>query len=108
MKRLLSLLLTAAWWGDGTRVRRVSTFLTELAESGLVRTDGWESAPEDVAGDAALTVTPGDAPALAAAIARALGEDAARLRGAGPARAAGYTWEATATRTVEVWGLACA
>lgn len=66
------------------------------------------SAPEEVAGDAALTVAPGDAPALAAAIGRALGEDAARLRGAGPARAAGYTWEATATRTVEVWRRACA
>lgn len=66
------------------------------------------SAPEEIAGDAALTVTPGDAAALAAAIARALGEDAERLRRDGPTRAAGYTWEATATRTVEVWGLACA
>lgn len=66
------------------------------------------SAPEEIAGGAALTVAPGDAEALAAAIGRALGEDAARLRDAGPARAAAYTWEATATRTVEVWGLACA
>ena len=66
------------------------------------------SAPEEVAGDAALLVAPRDAGALAAAIARALGDDADRLRRAGPARAAGYTWEATATRTVEVWGLACA
>ncbi|WP_456824879.1 ATP-dependent DNA helicase [Cellulomonas sp. P5_E12] len=41
------LLLTAAWWGDGTRVRKVSTFLTELAEAGLVETGGWESAPDD-------------------------------------------------------------
>jgi glycosyltransferase involved in cell wall biosynthesis len=66
------------------------------------------SAPEEIAGDAALTVAPGDAPALAAAITGALGEDAARLRRDGPVRAAGYTWEATATRTVDVWGLACA
>ena len=41
------LLLTAAWWGDGTRARKVSTFLTELAEAGLVESGGWESAPED-------------------------------------------------------------
>lgn len=39
------LLLTAAWWGDGTRVRKVSTFLTELAEAGLVETGGWDKAP---------------------------------------------------------------
>ncbi|MET0787952.1 MAG: ATP-dependent DNA helicase [Cellulomonas sp.] len=39
------LLLTAAWWGDGTRVRKVSTFLTELAEAGLVETGGWDEAP---------------------------------------------------------------
>jgi glycosyltransferase involved in cell wall biosynthesis len=65
------------------------------------------SAPEEVAGDAALTVAPGDAEALAAAIGRALGEDAARLRAAGPARAARYTWEDTASRTVEVWRRAC-
>lgn len=65
------------------------------------------SAPEEVAGDAALLVPPGDDRALAAALARALGEDAERLRRAGPARAAGYTWEATATGTVAVWRLAC-
>lgn len=66
------------------------------------------SAPEEVAGDAALTVAPRDAGALAAAIGRALGEDGPRLRAAGPARAAGYTWEATASGTVEVWRRACA
>jgi glycosyltransferase involved in cell wall biosynthesis len=66
------------------------------------------SAPEEVAGDAALTVAPGDAEALAEAIGRALGGDAARLRAAGPARAARYTWEDTASRTVEVWRRACA
>ncbi|GEK23567.1 ATP-dependent DNA helicase [Cellulomonas xylanilytica] len=41
------LLLTAAWWGDGTRVRKVSVFLTELAEAGLVETAGWDDAPDD-------------------------------------------------------------
>ena len=40
------LLLTAAWWGDGTRVRKVSVFLTELAEAGLVETVGWEQVPD--------------------------------------------------------------
>ncbi|RHA44078.1 ATP-dependent DNA helicase [Cellulomonas rhizosphaerae] len=43
------LLLTAAWWGDGTRARRVSTFLTELAEAGLVETATWAGAPEEAA-----------------------------------------------------------
>jgi glycosyltransferase involved in cell wall biosynthesis len=66
------------------------------------------SAPEEVAGDAALTIAPQDPPALAAAIGRALGDEADRLRRDGPARAAGFTWEATATRTVEVWSRACA
>lgn len=65
------------------------------------------SAPEEVAGDAAVLVAPGDTDALAAGIARALGDDADLLRRAGPTRAAAYTWEATATRTVEVWRLAC-
>jgi glycosyltransferase involved in cell wall biosynthesis len=65
------------------------------------------SAPEEVAGDAALTVAPGDSDGLAAAIGRALGEEADRLRRDGPVRAGRYTWEATATRTVEVWRLAC-
>ncbi|NUU18271.1 ATP-dependent helicase [Cellulomonas humilata] len=41
------LLLTAAWWGDGSRVRKVSLFLDELAEAGLVEPGGWELAPED-------------------------------------------------------------
>ena len=41
------LLLTAAWWGDGTRVRKVSVFLAEdAAEAGLVETGGWEEAPD--------------------------------------------------------------
>ncbi|HEU5083811.1 MAG TPA: glycosyltransferase family 1 protein [Acidimicrobiales bacterium] len=66
------------------------------------------SAPEEVAGDAALLVPPRDPDALAAAIARALGDDADRLRAAGPARAARFTWEATTAGTLAVWELACA
>jgi len=65
------------------------------------------SAPEEVAGDAALLVAPRDPDALAGAIARALDPEAARLRAAGPARAARYTWEVTAEQTVEVWRWAC-
>jgi DNA helicase-2/ATP-dependent DNA helicase PcrA len=41
------LFLTAAWWGDGTRARKVSTFLDELVEAGLVELDTWEAAPVD-------------------------------------------------------------
>ncbi|WP_082570677.1 ATP-dependent DNA helicase [Cellulomonas sp. Root485] len=41
------LLLTAAWWGDGTRVRKVSVFLTELAEAGLVESGGWDEVPDE-------------------------------------------------------------
>jgi len=44
------LLLTGAWWGDGKTVRRPSTFLLELAEAGLVDTEGW--AGEPAAGEA--------------------------------------------------------
>jgi len=65
------------------------------------------SAPEEVAGDAALLVPPRDPIALAGAVAAALGPEADRLRAAGPARAARYTWEATAEQTVEVWTWAC-
>ncbi|ROS31368.1 ATP-dependent DNA helicase [Cellulomonas sp. PhB150] len=43
------LLLTAAWWGDGSRARRVSTFLTELAEAGLVESATWAGTPEESA-----------------------------------------------------------
>ncbi|QAY70212.1 ATP-dependent DNA helicase [Xylanimonas protaetiae] len=43
------LLLTAHWWGTGSRARRVSPFLVELAEAGLVATDGWTPAPDAAA-----------------------------------------------------------
>ena len=62
----------------------------------LVTTTG--SAMEEVVGDAALLVPPGDADALAAALAaraRRRAELADRLRAAGPPQAAPYTWEAS-------------
>lgn len=65
------------------------------------------SAPEEVAGDAALTVTPGDDQALAEAMLTALGPEAERLRAAGPRRAGEFRWERTAAETVDVWRLAC-
>ncbi|MDM7831887.1 ATP-dependent DNA helicase [Cellulomonas edaphi] len=53
------LLLTAAWWGDGSRARKVSTFLLELAEAGLVERADWAPAPDESAGNprAGVTVT---------------------------------------------------
>jgi glycosyltransferase involved in cell wall biosynthesis len=48
----------------------------------------------EVCGDAALLVDPEDPEAVAAGIARAL--DDPRLRQAGPARAAGFTWDSAA------------
>jgi glycosyltransferase involved in cell wall biosynthesis len=60
----------------------------------LVTTSG--SAMDELVGDAALVVPPGDADALASAIEQAL-EPAvsARLRAAGPTRAASFTWQAS-------------
>jgi glycosyltransferase involved in cell wall biosynthesis len=62
------------------------------------------SLPE-VAGDAALTVAPDDAGALTAALQRALADRAWReeTRVKGLARAAAFTWEATARRTASVY-----
>jgi glycosyltransferase involved in cell wall biosynthesis len=51
--------------------------------------------PETV-GDAGVLVDPLDPPAIAAAVERALGDP--RLRAAGPARAAAFTWDAAARR----------
>ncbi|HEY5554487.1 MAG TPA: ATP-dependent DNA helicase, partial [Cellulomonas sp.] len=42
-----ALLLTGAWWGDGSGCRRPSLFLTELAEAGLVAADDWSAEPSD-------------------------------------------------------------
>jgi len=42
-----ALLLTGAWWGDGTGSRRPSLFLTELADAGLVSAVDWSTEPPD-------------------------------------------------------------
>jgi glycosyltransferase involved in cell wall biosynthesis len=59
----------------------------------------------EVAGDAALTVDPRDETALAEALDRGLNdlELRARLRAAGPARAAAFTWERCAAATLAVY-----
>jgi glycosyltransferase involved in cell wall biosynthesis len=73
----------------------------------LVTTTG--SALDEVVGDAALTVAPGDSDALAGALREALHpEVAARLRAAGPERAAQFTWERSVDRHVEAYRLAAA
>jgi glycosyltransferase involved in cell wall biosynthesis len=69
----------------------------------LVTTTG--SAVEELVGDAALLVPPHDPDRLARALVEALDDEAvaARLRAAGPARAAGLTWEACAAAHVEAY-----
>lgn len=62
-------------------------------------------AMREVAGDAALLVDPTDVLALASALSCAMTDEPtrARLRAAGPARAASFTWEAAAHRTAAVY-----
>ena len=69
----------------------------------LVTTAGTPMA--DVVGDAALLVPPGDAEALADALARLL-DDPGDLPSRGPTVAAPYTWAASGDRHVEAWRLA--
>ncbi len=59
----------------------------------------------EVGGDAALLIDPEDAAALAAALAALLTEEGLRehLRARGLARAGRFTWQDTATRTLEVY-----
>lgn len=42
-----ALLLTGAWWGDGSRLRAPSLFLTEVVEAGLARVASWAVQPDD-------------------------------------------------------------
>jgi glycosyltransferase involved in cell wall biosynthesis len=58
----------------------------------------------EAGGDAAYYVAPGDEAQLAAAILRVAGDTAfaAKLRQRGPAHAAAFTWEKTATKTLDV------
>jgi len=69
----------------------------------LVTTQG--SAHEEVVGDAAVLVAPGDDAALAAALQSIMtdGTSAARLRRAGPERAAAYTWERSVDAHVDAY-----
>ncbi|MGE0058898.1 MAG: glycosyltransferase family 4 protein [Dehalococcoidia bacterium] len=69
-----------------------------------VVTSNTSSLPE-VVGDAALMVNPQDPRALADAVARILDDPAlaARLREDGPRRAAAFTWEACAEKTIAVY-----
>lgn len=61
----------------------------------------------EVCGDAALLFDPDDVEAMTAAIGQVTGDEAlrSRLRAAGPARAAGFTWRAAAQRHVEAYAL---
>jgi glycosyltransferase involved in cell wall biosynthesis len=63
------------------------------------------SALAEVVGDAALLVPPGDADALAGALARVIDDSALseRLRVAGPARAAEFTWKACIDQHVDAY-----
>jgi glycosyltransferase involved in cell wall biosynthesis len=63
------------------------------------------SAPEEIAGDAAVLVPPQNVTALREALHRLLSDEtyAADLRRRGVVRAQRYTWEAAAARTVDVW-----
>ncbi|HWV78182.1 MAG TPA: ATP-dependent DNA helicase [Isoptericola sp.] len=45
------LFLTAHWWGTGSMPRRVSPFLAELVEAGVVDAGGWAEAPDPAAGN---------------------------------------------------------
>lgn len=78
--------------------------LEAMASGTPVVTSTASSLPE-VAGDAALTVSPDDVGALAAALDRALSDTAWRqgARARGIARAASFTWESTACRTAAVY-----
>jgi glycosyltransferase involved in cell wall biosynthesis len=83
--------------------------LEAMAAGTPVLTSNVSSLPE-VAGPDALLVDPKDVPAIADGIGRLLEDDDLRERliGPGRARAAAFTWEATARRTAEVLRAAAA
>ncbi len=72
----------------------------------VVTTTG--SAPEEVAGDAAVLVAPQDTAGLREAIRRVLDDVsvAGELRRRGPERARGFTWDRTAEGTLRAYGRA--
>ena len=61
------------------------------------------SAMPETAGGAAVLADPEDPASIAAAIVSACGDAGSRLRELGPARAAQFTWAATAKATLEVY-----
>lgn len=81
--------------------------LESLAAGAVVVTTG-DTACGEVAGDAAALVPAGDASALADTLAGLLDAPAvgADLRARGPARAAEFTWSATATGMIDAYRLA--
>ncbi len=77
----------------------------EAMASGAPVVASTASALPEVAGDAALLVDPHDVDALAAAMASALADRTlhTRLRAAGLARAAEFTWQAAAQQTLAIY-----
>jgi glycosyltransferase involved in cell wall biosynthesis len=75
--------------------------VAEAMAAGAAVIGGSVSSLDEVVGDAGLLVPPRDAAALADALDRLLGDGAlrARLAAAGAAKAAAYTWDATARAT---------
>jgi glycosyltransferase involved in cell wall biosynthesis len=57
----------------------------------------------ETAGGAAMLADPEDPASIAAAIVSACGDEGSQLRELGPARAAQFTWAATAKSTLEVY-----
>ena len=75
--------------------------LEALAVGAVLVTSSTTALPE-VVGDAAVLVDPEDTASLAAGLARAITDEALRVRlaTAGPARAAEFSWTASAASTV--------
>jgi glycosyltransferase involved in cell wall biosynthesis len=92
-----ALLYPSRYEGFGLQV------LEAMAAGTPVLTSNISALPE-VAGDAALLVDPGDVDAIADGMEKLLRDDELRkeLRERGRARAAAFSWEETARRTVEV------
>jgi glycosyltransferase involved in cell wall biosynthesis len=79
--------------------------VAEAMAAGVAVIAGSGSASDEVVGDAGVLVRPRDADALAAEVARLLGDDARRSAhgAAGRDRISRFTWEATARATREVY-----
>ena len=79
--------------------------VAEAMAAGVAVVAGAGSACDEVVGDAGVLVPPRDVEAVAAAIDALLGDDARRrgLAAAGRARAAQFTWDATARGTRDAY-----